>query len=489
VKLRILPEDFKLFSVASTQIQTEVIVQAKKITINSNDYKTADTFNMTIDYKNFPFDPRTIRACGVVIYLQDMQSLTKLVPSDANAIFSGFVDTETINLDENAQAVHFEGRDFTSLLIDQKYTTNKPISEQLPLDQALAAFMAQIPALAQFSVLNQTGDVLPSLSSFYPDHASLLNGQKNPGTRDTYWDLIQDAARRAGLICFIHLNSLVLTTPKNQSATIGSDIKFIYGRNVKKLELKRKLGRQKGINILVRSRTGKNVITARIPLESDPAWAAAFGLENKEVVIPVLLPTGALNTTPITAIPKGSTPQTATKKTPAVIKEISGQTAPYISFSIPNVNQHSQLVKIGQTLYEQYSLQQLEGTLTTREMTGWGPPLNVSGTFQQKSSIGTQLANTKQYDLTQISKGQSIFIEIDTDDLAAIARFQDATTREQYLVKHGYDKSVAAIFAKAMGKFSPRFFIKSYVIELDADSGFSLDINFYNIIDLNQAGL
>ena len=92
VKLRILPEDFQLTSDASLQLPIEVIVQAKKLTVTRNDYKTTDTFNMTIDYKNFPFDPRTIRACGVIIYMQDMgQGGQKLVPSQANAVFSGFI--------------------------------------------------------------------------------------------------------------------------------------------------------------------------------------------------------------------------------------------------------------------------------------------------------------------------------------------------------------------------------------------------------------
>ena len=122
-------------------------------------------------------------------------------------------------------------------------------------------------------------------------------------------------------------------------------------------------------------------------------------------------------------------------------------------------------------------------------MIGHGPPLNVSGTFSQRSPIGIQLNQVKQYESTQIAKGQSISIEIDTDDLAAIARFQDAATREQYLIKHGYDRSVAAIFAKTMANEPRRFQIKSLTMNLDAEGGFDLSINFQNILILTQAGL
>lgn len=498
VKLRILPEDFKLTSDASLQSPIELIVQAKKITITGNDYKTADTFTLSIDYKNFPFDPRTIRACGVAIYMQNMaQGALDLIPSNDNAVFAGFVDTETILLDDASQEVNFEGRDFTALLIDQKYAINKPISEQKPLDVAISEFLSQVPALQNVNIINRTGDVLPSLGIFYPGHADPLNGQRNPNSKESYWSMIQDACNRAGIICFMQLNNLILTTPKNQATTTGDDIRFIYGKNLKKLELKRKLGRLKNINIQVRSRSGKKVIIAKIPLEAEQSWCTAFGIKKAEVIVPVLMPTGLLdqsvNSTGTTKA-KGSTGVVGTSKTkgasnPTTQKAVAGQPAPYLSFPVPNVSTHAQLVKIGQTLYEQYSLQQLEGSLMTKEMTGFGPVQNVIGVFNDTLSIGTQLGQAKEYDLTQIRKGQSISIQIGTDDLAAIGRFQDQQTREQYLVQHGYTRQVAAIFAKTMGKFSPRFQIKSYTMSLDMDSGFQLDMQFQNILVLTQAGL
>lgn len=466
VKLRILPEDFKLVSDASLQRPYEVIVQAKNLSITSNDYKTTDTFNMKLDYKNFPFDPRTIRACGVVIYLQDMAKIQNLVPSNANAVFAGFVDTETINLDDSKQEVSFEGRDFTSLMIDQKYLINAPISEQQPLDQAIREFLKQVPALRAIVVVNRTGDELPSLGKFYPDHASPLQGQKNPGHKDSYWTLIQDACARAGLICFMQLENLIITTPKNQATTAGDDIKFIYGRNIKSLEFKRKLGRIKGINISVRSRVGKEVIQAKIPFDAEQSWCDAFGVKKAEVTVPVLLPTG----------------QVDDKAAPTP--------APYLGFNIPKIAVQSQLIKIGQTLYEQYSLQQLEGELSTKEMIGHGPVKSASaGAFTARAQTGTQLSSAKKYDLTQLKKGQSLSIEIATDDLDEIGRYQDRATREQYLMRKGYKREVAALFAKTMGKFSPRMQVKSYIMNFDQDSGFDLKVQFQNILITTQAGL
>lgn len=478
VELRILPEDYKLTSDASLQSTQRVLVVARNITVNVNDYKTTDTFSMEIEYKNFPFDPRTIRSCGVVIYLQDMERLykddgslntiqpnaaTKLDPTQPNSVFIGFVDEENIEFDDSKRTVRFEGRDCTALLIDQKYQQNSPISLNQRLDIAITTLLATFKATANIAVVNSTGGTLPTLAQYYPDFGSPHAGMKNTGAHESYWEIIQDLVQRAGLICYMSTTiladgslvpALVLTTPRNQ-ANNPDDIKFIYGINVKNLKLKRKLGRFKGFNVLVRSRVAKKVLSAKIPEEATASWATAFGIQRVAATVPVLKPDGSLDT------------KTQT-------------TAPYITFNVPNIGNKDQLVRIGQTFYEQYSLQQLEGSLETSEMLGRG---------SSKDSNIDGFNSFTQYDLTKIKKGQTICLEIDTDDLSKISRLSDIGEREQYLRARNYDPNVAAIFAKTIGKFSPRFQIKSYSMTMNQDSGFKLDIQFQNIVDLTNISL
>ena len=469
VKLRILLEDFQLVSDASKQQVYEIVVQAKSVSITTNDYKTTDTFVMDIDYRNFPFDPRAIRSCGVTIYLQDMQKLYKadgtlntIVPgapalfnppggSLTNGVFSGFVDEESISFDDTRREVHFEGRDFTALLIDQKYNVGKPISFNQPLDKAITTLLASFAATQQLTVVNNTGNAaLPIIASYDPAFGAPLTGMKNPGTKESYWEIIQDMVNRAGLICWMHLDNLILSTPKNQ-ATNNDDIKFIYGHNVKTLSFKRKLGRFKGFNIQIRSRVGKRVLVAQIPRDAKASWGKAYGITvGQDIQIPVLKPDGSLDTS-------------------------TAHVAPFITFPVPNVGNLDQLIQIGQTTFEQYSLQQLEGTLTTKEMLGRG---------QSTDSTGTKYST--QYDLTQLQKGQSIVLEIDTDDLAQISRLKDIPTREKYLIQRNYTPQVAAVFAKTLGQFSPRFLIKSFTTSMHKDDGFKLSIDFQNILDLTQ---
>lgn len=492
VELRILPEDYKLVSDATLQATRTLRIQARDITVKVNDYKTTDTFSLEIDYKHFPFDPRTIRACGVVIFMQDMEGVykddgsvntivpngpTKVNPDIPNAVFIGFADDETIEFDDLRRTVRLEGRDCTALLIDQKYAENAPISLNVTLDVAIQTLIATFPATKNIAVINNTGDTLPTLAQYYPDFGSPLAGQKNPGKHESYWEIIQDIANRAGLICYMGRSltpggtivpAIILSTPKNQIVKAANgetvdDIKVIYGINVKNLKLKRKLGRFKGFNLQVRSRVGKDVLIAKIPEEATVEWGVGFGFQLSltqtsnfdPVQVPVLKPDGSLDTT-----------QT--------------HVAPYITFPVPNVGNKDALIKIGQTTYEQYSMQQLEGSFDTFEMLGRGTT---------KDSNVDNKASFKVYDLTQIKKGQTICLEIDADDLDEISRLSSVETRTEYLKDRNYDPVVAAIFAKTMGKFSPRFQIKNYVMNINQTNGWKLTIEFQNVVDTTHRGL
>lgn len=490
VKLTILPEDFKLVSDASLEVTQSIFVQAKRISVTKSDYRTADTFTMDIDYKSFPFDPRTIRAVGVTIYLQDMGSLNKadgtlntLVPGGPtpmtasnpattqipNIIFMGFVDEESIEFNDTKREVHFEGRDCSALLIDQIYQDKlgqlkSPFSANQPLDVAIKSLLSRFPALSNIGLdTSLVPQPLPILASYDPDFGSSNAGTINPGRQDSYWDMIQKMTNRCGYIAYmdIKLNAvsdavatIVIATPRNQLYT--DDIKFFYGINVRNLTMKRKLGRLKNFNIKVTSRIGKQVVSATIPAEATPTWCQQYGIQRLPVTVPVLLPDGTLQ------------PGT-------------GQQAPTYVFPVPGdtIANKQALIAIGQTTYEQYSLQQLEGSFDTFEMQGRGSSSN---------SLTNSYQTDTNYDLTQIKKGQTICLEIDPEDMQLMSRFSDTALREQYLVQKGYAPGVAAIFARTMGKFSPRFKIKSHTMSLDYEQGFKLHIEYYNIVDNTQRG-
>jgi hypothetical protein len=527
MQLRILPEDFGLSSNAAAHATTKVNVQVRDVVVSRNDYKTADTFTAEIDYKSFPFDPRIIRACGVVIYMQDMGSIynqdtgkVNIIipggpsvgdPNISNAVFIGFVDENEIVFDDAGRKVLLSGRDTTALLIDQKYTSQKgvvapappapaattgvipgilapffpsvstpavitqsvtgPFYPNLPLNKAILKLLSTFPATANIQVYSSPGVAMPVINSYDPNFGDPMTGGMNTGggKRETYWDIIQELAGRAGLICYMGIAqtpsgdiapTIYLVTPKDQGLNIDpktgkqstvttDDIKIIYGNNVKNLRFKRKIGRLKNFNIQVVSRSGKEVISCRIPFDANQNWCTKYGIPKADVIIPVLKPDGSIDAT-------------------------QNKVAPSISFPYTKIANKAALVLIGQMLYEQYSLQQLEGSFSTWEMLGRGT--TDTSTFDNKTSFTT-------YDMTQIKKGQTICIEIDPPDLQEISRFATAQDKSDYLTSKGYDSGLADLISGAIGKMSPRFQIKSYKMQMNESSGFQLDVDFYNLID------
>lgn len=452
VLLRIRWEDFGDLSDPNITKLHTLRVLPKRTTVNINDYTTADTFQVEVDYKSFPFDPRTIRSCGVSIFMEDQSKLyngnspEQIIPSADNVLFQGFVDEETITFDDEKRTVRFEGRDFTGILIDAKYLVGKPIDMGIPLDQLLTQLLSQLPAAAEIKVDNRTGGALPTLAQFFPDFgAAPLAGQKNTVKDETYWEIIQDVVQRAGLICYIEIDKLVLTKPRilyNKS----NAKQFVYGLNLKSLEFKRKLGRHKGFNIVVRcmDMLNKQVITAKIPEEATNEWSKATGVANKQVLVPVIKPDGSLDQ--------------------------ANHPAPYMAFRVTNIRDKNQLIQVGEKIFEELSRQQLEGTLETHEM-----------------EIPDKLG--RQFDLMQLKIGTPIACEIDNDDLYKISRFGTAQERRRFLIARGYPAAFAAAFAKVMGDYAPVFFTKAATYTLDADSGFKLKVEFINFIDLDNKGI
>lgn len=437
----------------------ELQVIPKRCTVNINDYSQADTFEMELNYKDFPFDPRCIRAVGVSIHAQDMyriydssNSRPKIVPNQENVIFFGFADEDTIEFNDTDRVVKLEGRDNTSLFIDEKYPMGTvPLTKTV--DEVLRQIIDVQPATRAMRLDNRVG-LLPVLSSFYSDkHEG--SGHKNVKRDQSYWDVIQDIVRQAGLIAYIEIDKLVISKPrilydKSQAKT------FIYGHNVKDLSFKRKIGRRKNFNLAVRGMNieGKRppVFTAKLPLEATPAWSRETGIPQGEVKLPELDAEGK----PV-AEPKA---------------------APYITFLIPNVASQAHLVELGQQLYEEISRQQIEGSFSTRDLSTTYQHLNADGVPTGASEVS--------FDVLKLRNGTPISIVIDDGDIEGLSNLASAAERTDYLVRRGWNQKVAAIFAETLGKHSNTFYTREVKIQMSQDDGISFDIEFLNFIEVSE---
>lgn len=434
---------------------SQLTVVAKDVTVSINDYTQADTFSAEIDYKSFPFDPRCIRALGVTVHMQDMKSLYRadgsinyIEATPENSVFIGFADTESIKLDDSDRVVRFEGRDFTSLLIDSRYD-GAALDLGQPVDTLVQNILNQLPAVAngklKLEVRGVTG-TLPTLGKFAPDFnrfANTRSGKRN----EAYWDVIQDICGRAGLIAYIELDKLVLTKPRVLYGNTQA-CQFIYGKNIQDVNFDRKLGRAKGLNVVVRSVAveTKETLEVKIPEEADITWCNALGVRRESQKIKKFGPDG--------------------KETEEI--------APYLSFPIPHIKNTAQLREIGQGIWEELGRQQIEGSLSTKEMA-------VAVRFQENT-------DPVEFDILKFRNGTPIQIEIEQGDLEGFQRQSSVEQKVRFLIERGYEPPVAEALAVSTGKFKTRFYTKSLELKMSND-GFSFDLDFINFIELGNRGI
>ena len=465
IVLKILWEDFRIKSDAKLARETTLNILAKSVRVNINDYSHADSFEAEIDYKSFPFDPRLIRSCGVTVHIENMErlhdrndNLIRIQPKESNAVFQGFADEDSINFDDTSRTVKLEGRDFTSLFLDRTYPQGTINLEQR-IDEVIQEIMSNLPENSNNKiklvnkVTEQTGEQLPILSSFFGEKDK-HSGKKNVKKDESYWECIQDICSRAGLICYMELDKLIVSKPRvlyeKKSTTY-----FVYGKNLKSLDFKRKLGRRKNFNIVVRSLNveDKEVLQAQIPAEATAEWSNEVGVPNKEVKQEKIGADGK------------------------PIEEENAQAAPYMAFSVPNIKSKDHLIKVGQEIYEEIGRQEIEGNLETRDMETWN--------FNAESKRIVEGC----FNLLKLRVGNPISIEIDASDMKVLSRLEDIDQRRYYLMDQCYDTVAADVIARSLSRISTPFYTKAVEYSMSIDNGFSMKVEFINFIETANKGL
>jgi hypothetical protein len=448
--LRVLWEDFGNKNDAKLQEVYSLPILAKRMTVNINDYTQADTFSCEIDYKQFPFDPRAIRACGVTISMQDMGKLffdgkspLAIKPNAQNTIFIGFADEESISFDDSSRTVKMEGRDMTGLLIDRPWLETPPDLSR-PLDVILAQILSGLKETQELKLDVRVKGDLPTLGKYansFSETAQTKSGRKS----ESYWDVIQDLVVRAGLIAYIEVDKLVISKPRVLYDEKKA-VQFVYGRNLKNLEYRRKLGRRKNFNVHVLSLNPESrtepVLNAYIPKEATDEWAKEIGLKAEEIKIPKIDSQG---------------------------NKSEDQPAPYITFRIPNITSKDHLIQVGQELYEELGRQQLEGSFTTRDM---------HSTDGEGGCV----------DLLRLRNGTPVQVTIDQGDLKGVQRLKSPEQKTAFLIERCYDPRVARALAETLSNplLSAPFYTKAVEFSLNAEQGFEIKVEFINFIKVSE---
>ncbi len=438
----------------------------KDVTVSINGYSKADTFSCTLDYKNFPFDPRTIRSLGVSIFLEDILAQTEersgapkqikpvhnLKLNQSNAIFLGFADEDTIRFDEENREISFEGRDFTSLLIDTPWDSNQTLQKNTFFENMIQNILVRLPSTKDIKVDLRNIDDIPPLAKFEPDYNPLA-GEKNRKKNESYWDVIQDLARLAGVIIFMELDKLIITKP--QAMYDKKKVKhFVWGKNLTNLEFKRNLGRTKDFNVSVRSLLieDKRPEQVVLPRDGTYAWSLKTGIPLKDV-------------------------ETITYDTHGKEQK---RVAPAVAIRLSNIQDRDHLISVGEGIFEEYSRQQLKGTLETADM------FVKMGKVEEGPLRQLSIARLTDFDVTKIRQATAIQIGIEDEELKMLRKLGNKEQKVNYLVTRGYKKKVAEALASALDRFSMTFYTNAIEYRLSANEGFSCNIEFINWIELPE---
>ena len=435
---------------------SDIRVSARNVTVERNAYNEADTAKVTFEFKSFPFDPRCVRACGVSIFMENRKkvfnqdnSLALIEPNDldindvgSNKVFVGFADESNITFDDDARTITLDCRDYTGLFIDYKRINTEPVPLSSPIDEVIQGLINEQEATKQIQVVNRTGESpLPILSQMAPDF-NPTTAVKNVKRNDTYWDIMMSILGRVGLIGFIELDKFIITKPQNVYEK--KEIKqFIYGGNIKDLKFTRKLGRAKNFNVKVMSAnlSTKEVLNAQIPKEAtDPDFISRHG--NTEVTVPQLDKDGKKIDPP--------------------------KAADYVTFTVKDINDKDRLIKIGESIYDEMSRQQIEGSLTTFEMD-----------IPEENS-------DKIITFNQIRCGTAIRIFMNPEEVGALKSDSGPDEKAKFLIRRGYPPHVAKAFSSSLARINTAFYTKAVTFELDQENGFSMKIEFINFIDIDS---
>lgn len=465
-----------------------------RISVERNGFRFADTATITINWKDVPFDPRIVRAAGVELVMGAVASADfaagyeglklpsglpasglntdpgqKLGGSYTN--FVGWVDDWGLKHGDKADTVTLECRDYTALFLDTPMTPGDGIDLNKPFIEGIQEFIDQYPVVAGMPVI--FGDVgedpradLPAPGINIPPQNKARKGKKAKRKRSgsqkmSLWDHITDVTVAFGFVPIVRGYQLRIIDPRTRMGALDTPAprRMIFGRNLESLDFDRKLGGNKVPVVEVRAfdPTIKRVRWARWPTSSGESSSGIGGKDNR----------------PAKSFANAPTPSGA-----VVDENVSIFT---LDRSILGVGS---LERLARQMFEQIGRQEIEGNFATKEISSWN--LNADRAFPVKDADLLDLRSGDPVELLVAPRDPRFPEETpnSSSSLAQLAR----RTREDYLVKQGFSQDTAQNFARLQeaAAFQTVFRANNVRIEMDHDTGMSLQVDFINYITVHQ---
>lgn len=286
-------------------------VLPKTVKIMRNSYSLADSWELTFDANDLPFDPTFIRSGACEIYLFQLSEIEQRVvdrreplteidssgttprdPVDTAMIGAaaaagaagleglagsirgrlsrdrftygnrpaivGLFDRSSLTMSSDGRWVTLAGQDYTAHLISLQWpplpngrARRIPVGQRL--DQLLADLVAEADPLGrlQIALRGVQADELPVVG----ENGVRSHRRGIPVTGETnYWEVMYKTATRYGFILYVDGLDVVLAKPRNLDEDAAGRIKrMAWGVNLESLELTREHGKEQSPTIVVRA--------------------------------------------------------------------------------------------------------------------------------------------------------------------------------------------------------------------------------------------
>lgn len=439
-----------------------------------------NTFSITMNYTDAPFDPRSIRSCGVELMIgvippeqayQGLElgqtrgdgSLVSTIGDQADgSIYGatrivGFVDEWTVKYSGDGDVITLEGRDMSAPLRDLKLNPGDSIDLSLPLDEGIQELLDTVSPTTSGVVVRYAGDGQPPVPSGAAPHrrrprrGKVARRSRRGDEEMTLWDHITDVCAAVGMIPLVKDFEVVVSEARTLYSTSDA-LRMVYGKNLDSLEFTRRLAGIKVPTIEVRcyDQSIGRTRWARYPVRRGERASGILGVTN---------PPSPLRANEIT--PSGANPTESIRT-----KTVSGVTDTKV------------LERIARNAFEQIGRQEIEGQFSTYEVSTFGhDPFEVD------------LLDARPADPVEVLIVAATSEDGPISTLADLQAFTRAR-RKQYLASLGWDDSVAARFAALQDAngFQSVFRIQDLRIDFDNSEGIKIGCGFINYITVREDG-
>lgn len=262
-------------------------VRPQQMSIVRNGYEQADTWDLTLNALDFPFDPQIIRAGAVDLFMfqvpsnepgprllygnqirdrkvgeraaDELNLSMRRYLRDARPSISGLFDAADLEMSEDGKTFTISGADYTDFLIKKQWKPQpNGIARRIPSGRRLDLILAEILREA-----DEEGRLHLKVENLDPERdlsivgngATKANQRGIPVEQDTsYWDVMYKLATRHGCLLFVRGHDVVLTRDKNITDRYDPRIKrMVWGKNIQMCRLTRNLGKVQAPTIVIQA--------------------------------------------------------------------------------------------------------------------------------------------------------------------------------------------------------------------------------------------